>query len=255
MAARHDLGTTELHAWASTTNSPHQLLDESAGFRTVAVTRVGPMSCMLTNGCNRVKTPHRPSPRRIGDRRPRPRRLPRPRLANAPTSARSRRSGSTRAARRAGGSRAADSGRAGAAGRTRPAFPPVEHAGNTHASEEEADRVAALIRELLDADAACVDRQGVRRRLTLGDVLVVPGAVGPGQSPLPRPCRRRSRRYRPPGAVGPGQSPLPRGWQRWRPRSGQHRADGRWRGSPMDGSVGGRSRGAWRSAVGVRSRR
>ena len=52
-------------------------------------------------------------------------------------------------------------------------FLPVEHAGNTNASEEEADRVAALIRELLDAGAAWVDRQGVRKRLTLGDVLVV----------------------------------------------------------------------------------
>ena len=52
-------------------------------------------------------------------------------------------------------------------------FLPVEHTGNTHASEEEADRVAALIRELLDAGAAWVDRQGARKRLTLGDVLVV----------------------------------------------------------------------------------
>ncbi len=52
-------------------------------------------------------------------------------------------------------------------------FVPVEHAGNTHASEEEADRVEALIRELLDDRAAWVDRQGVRKRLTLRDVLVV----------------------------------------------------------------------------------
>ena len=52
-------------------------------------------------------------------------------------------------------------------------FVPVEHAGNTNASEEEADRVAALIRELFDADAAWIDRQGVRKTLTLGDVLVV----------------------------------------------------------------------------------
>ena len=52
-------------------------------------------------------------------------------------------------------------------------FLPVEHAGNTHASEEEADRVEALIRELLDAGAAWVDRRGARKRLTLDDVLVV----------------------------------------------------------------------------------
>jgi len=49
----------------------------------------------------------------------------------------------------------------------------VEHAGNTNASAEEADCVAALIRELLDADAAWVDREGVREPLTLQDVLVV----------------------------------------------------------------------------------
>ena len=52
-------------------------------------------------------------------------------------------------------------------------FMPVEHAGNTNASAEEADCVAGLIRELLDAGAAWVDMQGVRRRLTLDDVLVV----------------------------------------------------------------------------------
>ena len=47
------------------------------------------------------------------------------------------------------------------------------HAGNTNASAEEADCVAALIRELLDAAAACVDGEGVREPLTLQDVLVV----------------------------------------------------------------------------------
>ena len=52
-------------------------------------------------------------------------------------------------------------------------FIPVEHAGNTNASAEEADCVAALIRELLDAGAAWVDREGVREPLTLQDVLVV----------------------------------------------------------------------------------
>ena len=52
-------------------------------------------------------------------------------------------------------------------------FVPVEHAGNTNASAEEADCVAALIRELLDAGAAWVDREGVREPLTLQDVLVV----------------------------------------------------------------------------------
>ena len=52
-------------------------------------------------------------------------------------------------------------------------FIPVEHAGNTNASAEEADCVATLIRELLDAGAAWVDREGVRKPLTLQDVLVV----------------------------------------------------------------------------------
>ena len=52
-------------------------------------------------------------------------------------------------------------------------FVPVEHAGNTNASTEEADRVAALIRELLDVSAAWVDSHGVRKPLTLADVLVV----------------------------------------------------------------------------------
>ena len=52
-------------------------------------------------------------------------------------------------------------------------FVPVEHAGNTHASAEEADRVAALIGELLDAGATWVDKEGDRRPLALQDVLVV----------------------------------------------------------------------------------
>ena len=52
-------------------------------------------------------------------------------------------------------------------------FIPVEHAGNTNASVEEAECVAALIRELLDAGAAWVDMQGAQERLTLDDVLVV----------------------------------------------------------------------------------
>ena len=52
-------------------------------------------------------------------------------------------------------------------------FIPVEHAGNTNASTEEADRVAALVGELLDAGAAWVDQEGDRRPLTLQDVLIV----------------------------------------------------------------------------------
>ena len=52
-------------------------------------------------------------------------------------------------------------------------FVAVEHAGNTNASTEEAARVAALLRELLDGGAAWGNRDGDRRPLTLDDVLVV----------------------------------------------------------------------------------
>ncbi len=52
-------------------------------------------------------------------------------------------------------------------------FVAVEHTGNTNASTEEAERVAALLRELLDGDAAWVNRDGERRPLTLDDILVV----------------------------------------------------------------------------------
>ena len=52
-------------------------------------------------------------------------------------------------------------------------FVPVEHTGNTKASAEEASRVAALMRELLEDGGAWVDRHGVRAALTLEDILVV----------------------------------------------------------------------------------
>ena len=52
-------------------------------------------------------------------------------------------------------------------------FVAVEHAGNTNASDAEADRVAGLMHELLDAGAAWVDKDGVRRPLALEDVLIV----------------------------------------------------------------------------------
>ena len=52
-------------------------------------------------------------------------------------------------------------------------FVAVEHTGNTNASTEEAARVAALMRELLDGGAAWVNPAGARRPLTLSDILVV----------------------------------------------------------------------------------
>ena len=50
---------------------------------------------------------------------------------------------------------------------------PVEHAGNTKASAEEAARVAALILELLEGGGAWIDQHGRRAALTLNDILVV----------------------------------------------------------------------------------
>ena len=52
-------------------------------------------------------------------------------------------------------------------------FVAVEHASNTNASTEEAEQVAALLRELLRGGAAWVNPDGVRRPLTLSDMLVV----------------------------------------------------------------------------------
>ena len=52
-------------------------------------------------------------------------------------------------------------------------YVPVAHAGNSNASAEEAEQVAALIRDLLDAGATWVDSDGVPHPLTLKDVLVV----------------------------------------------------------------------------------
>ena len=52
-------------------------------------------------------------------------------------------------------------------------FNPLEHAGNTNASEEEAERVVALLAELLDGGAAWVDMEGEQKPLTLQDILVV----------------------------------------------------------------------------------
>ncbi len=52
-------------------------------------------------------------------------------------------------------------------------FIPVEHAGNTNASDDEAERVAALVHELLDAGAAWIDQNGVQQPLRLAEILIV----------------------------------------------------------------------------------
>ena len=52
-------------------------------------------------------------------------------------------------------------------------FIPVEHAGNTSGSDEEAERVATLVREMLDAGAAWVDKDGAHEPLRVSDILIV----------------------------------------------------------------------------------
>ena len=80
---------------------------------------------------------------------------------------------------------------------------PVEHAGNTNASTEEADRVAALVGELLDAGAAWVDQEGDRRPLALQDVLVVAPLQRARRDAAGEAAGRRTGRHR--GQVpGPG---------------------------------------------------
>jgi len=50
---------------------------------------------------------------------------------------------------------------------------PVSHTGNQSSSTEEADVVAALIREVLNSGARWIDREGVESTVTLDDVLVI----------------------------------------------------------------------------------
>ena len=115
----------------------------------------------------------RPPPWRLGDRRPGPRRH-HTFGACTRTSARSRRSSSTEGRLRARSElRRQTVAGAGPLAGCCLRFIPVEHAGNTNASAEEAECVAGLIRELLDAGAAWVDMQGVQRRLTPDHILVV----------------------------------------------------------------------------------
>jgi uncharacterized protein len=52
-------------------------------------------------------------------------------------------------------------------------YVPVEHEGNQSSSEEEADRVAELVRSLLAGNASWCDKTGTTRPLTLDDILIV----------------------------------------------------------------------------------
>ncbi len=52
-------------------------------------------------------------------------------------------------------------------------FLPVEHEGNQNQSVEEADAVAALVRNWLAADAEWTDRDGIGHRLAAVDILIV----------------------------------------------------------------------------------
>ena len=124
-------------------------------------------------GAGRLGT--RPPPRGVGDGQPVPRRLSRPDVAHAPGRVRVH----DRAVSTKGGSApdpswlvrrcsARDRCPATACASCRSSTPATRNA-----SEEEAARVAALIRELLDAGAAWVDRDGVGHPLGLEDILVV----------------------------------------------------------------------------------
>ena len=50
---------------------------------------------------------------------------------------------------------------------------PIEHAGNDNDSAEEAEAIAALIREILGSGAEWIDTRGVLRPLGTGDILVI----------------------------------------------------------------------------------
>jgi uncharacterized protein len=52
-------------------------------------------------------------------------------------------------------------------------FVPVEHRGNTNRSVEEVDAIASLLGELFRHGARFVDKQGIERTLTIGDVRIV----------------------------------------------------------------------------------
>ena len=50
---------------------------------------------------------------------------------------------------------------------------PVPHRGNRSSSDEEADRVAELVRGMVDGGSSWVDRTGLARPITLEDVLII----------------------------------------------------------------------------------
>ena len=52
-------------------------------------------------------------------------------------------------------------------------FLPVNHTGNQNSSPEEADRIQALVQEMLGNNSAWIDRDGVERQLTLDDILII----------------------------------------------------------------------------------
>lgn len=52
-------------------------------------------------------------------------------------------------------------------------FLPVNHTGNQSSSPEEADRIQGLVEELLANNSAWIDKDGVERLLTLGDILII----------------------------------------------------------------------------------
>jgi len=62
------------------------------------------------------------------------------------------------------------SGRANGAGLR---YLPVDHQGNQNTSPEEALAIAALVQNILESKSTWIDRTGVDRPLTLGDILII----------------------------------------------------------------------------------
>ena len=61
----------------------------------------------------------------------------------------------------------------GALGGTGLRFLPVPHQGNVNASDEEAQRLEALVRRLINEGASWIDDEGQRRRIQFIDILII----------------------------------------------------------------------------------
>jgi superfamily I DNA and/or RNA helicase len=52
-------------------------------------------------------------------------------------------------------------------------FLPVVHEGNQSSSLEEADQIRDVIADILDSDTSWIDREGIERKITLDDILII----------------------------------------------------------------------------------